>query len=62
MWRDQSDRLVCNQHYISTLRRGVSHFSRDYETFIFYKPGTIMSDEGDNYDNCNNLIAYLLHA
>ena len=26
MWRDQSDSLVCNQHYVSTLRSGVFTF------------------------------------
>ena len=25
MWRDQSDRLVCNQHYVSTLITGILH-------------------------------------
>ena len=37
MWRDQSDRLVCNQHYVMHYYTYIciqefSHFSRDYET------------------------------
>ena len=31
MWRDQSDRFVCNQHYVSTYEWDFSH---DYETLI----------------------------
>ena len=41
MWRDQSDRLVCNQHYVITKLlfntfTVVFTFSCDYETLVTF--------------------------